>query len=480
MQLASLPKQKMLLFFWIFLFIAVSGFGQSYHAIHGSSYTGATSIFNNPASPVNSSKKWDLNLFAFQLGNSTNSLVINGAEFPPLTAYSINLTKGSQRRWLHQNMDINLMNAMYKLSDKHSISVGLRMRTYNHIHTEPVHLRETFTTLRDFLIDNRSLPGLQGTMTHSFWAEGDINYSRVLQENNAGKLSGGITLQIMKNISGGYVKINKLMAKEYILPTDTIYGIADGYGSYAYSANYDETLVGTNTQSNSNSLLKNAKKSVGISLGIEYLVYDQESDVSEGETKPYSWKFGASLMDIGSNNFNTGTYTGQFSQPKTALNNWDIENKLMGITASNELKDSLATMFNSVKALPATFKIGSPTRLTLNVDRNLGNHFYINGGISLNLKSTSKFTKQNLREFNLITVTPRWETLLFGLYLPVQYNSQGQLWAGAAVKLGPLVAGIHNLGIFKKEPSLSGGGYIMFSIYPIKKSRIRTRLDCRE
>jgi hypothetical protein len=49
---------------------------------------------------------------------------------------------------------------------------------------------------------------------------------------------------------------------------------------------------------------------------------------------------------------------------------------------------------------------------------------------------------------------------------------------GAAIKLGPLVLGIHNLGILKKNALLNGGGYLLLSIHPFSKRRILDHFDC--
>ena len=108
----------------------------------------------------------------------------------------------------------------------------------------------------------------------------------------------------------------------------------------------------------------------------------------------------------------------------------------------------------------------------------MGNHFYINGQISLNFRSTSNFSKQNTRELSLVVLTPRWETEIWGLYFPIQYNTQGQLWMGAALKAGPLVVGMHNIGLLKKDPLLNGGGYLMFSLHPFGQRKYASRLDC--
>jgi hypothetical protein len=65
----------------------------------------------------------------------------------------------------------------------------------------------------------------------------------------------------------------------------------------------------------------------------------------------------------------------------------------------------------------------------------------------------------------LLSVTPRWETLKWGIYLPFQVSMQGQFMAGLALKAGPLLLGFHNLGnISGKNRNVNGGGYLALVI----------------
>ncbi len=50
-----------------------------------------------------------------------------------------------------------------------------------------------------------------------------------------------------------------------------------------------------------------------------------------------------------------------------------------------------------------------------------------------------------------------------------------QFWVGTAIKLGPLVVGIHDIDFFnwfnKGDHQLNGGGYVMLSIHPFGKDK---------
>jgi hypothetical protein len=216
-----------------------------------------------------------------------------------------------------------------------------------------------------------------------------------------------------------------------------------------------------------------------LSLGIEYMVYNTEpAEDALNNNLNYDWKIGISLMDLGAHTFKASQYARQFADPVNTIPDATVEAKFSGVADIQAFSDSVASMFNSSSAITDNFSISNPTRLIINVDKNLGNHFYVNGELNVNFYSTSSPTKLRTRELNLLTVTPRWETMGFGAYLPVQYNTQGQFWIGAAVKLGPLVIGLHNLGLFKKDPGLNGGGYLLFSVHPYGQKKITSKLDC--
>ena len=456
--------QKRFIFFLIGLLNAFFASAQGYQALHGSAYTGSTAVFNNPASSVNSAYKWDFSLLSLQLKMSTNSNFLDSA--------GLRFQQGVNSHFIHANIDLSLLNFLYKIDKNKAFNFNIRARTYNHIKTSPLNINDTINSIHSFLVTNRNTPFIDGFVTHAGWLEGDFNYSQVLLENNYSKITGGVTLQIMKGLSAAHLRINKLSFLESINAVDTAYNFTNGSGSFGYSNNYDAGGV-----SGISDLLKKSTSAIGLSLGVEYLLYNNETGVPNN-TLNYNWKIGASIMDIGANYFTAGVSSFDLVQPKTTVPDNTVDNKLSGAADLKGLKDSLSTLFNSSAPVGGKFSVSLPTRMIFNVDKNLGNHFYVNADVSLNFFSSASIPKLHTRELNLITFTPRYETIGLGAYLPIQYNTQGQLWVGAAIKLGPLVLGVHNLDIFKKDPSVNGGGYLLLSLHPFNKSKVLSDMDC--
>ena len=145
--------------------------------------------------------------------------------------------------------------------------------------------------------------------------------------------------------------------------------------------------------------------------------------------------------------------------------------------------DSLSSIVNNLDPLTGTFTVSNPARMVLNADRSFSKHFFINAELSVNLSVFGAHDARYINEMNLLSVTPRWESRHFGVYMPVIYNTYNQLWVGGALRAGPLLLGVHNLSsLFAQNKTQQGGGYLAFIIRPGKHAREKRdkRFDCPE
>lgn len=271
---------------------------------------------------------------------------------------------------------------------------------YNHMQTNEFNFNDSVNSLNEFLKINRTTPQITGRMTSSGWIEANFNYSQVLHETINSRLSGGLTVQLLKSISGGYSRINRVTYLESRNTRDSVYTLTGGLGSFAYSSNYDVWDAKFSTQANIRNIIKEASGGLGLSLGVEYILYNSVAATDERKPRIYDWKLGLSLMDIGSNRFSTSKFTGQFAQTNQQVNDGDISAKLSGISSARNLRDSLAKLFDTLTVLPAEFRIGNPTRLIFNVDRSLGNNFYANAQVTVHFSSSNSVVKLNTAEQN--------------------------------------------------------------------------------
>jgi len=206
------------------------------------------------------------------------------------------------------------------------------------------------------MVANRNTSYIEGFITHTGWLEADLNYSQVLAETNTSKLSGGITLQIMKGLSGAFLKLNKvsyLEVKNNNSP-DTAYTFTSGSGSLGYSDSYDQSTL--------KDFMKSSHTSFGLSMGIEYLVYNPEMNNEVNNNLNYEWKVGVSLMDIGANVFTPSPNSSQFYAPNAAISDVTLDAKLSGAANIRDFRDSLNTIFTTNATITDNFTISMPTR----------------------------------------------------------------------------------------------------------------------
>jgi hypothetical protein len=474
---------KSLLLFSIHLLLIhtiQSGFAQQYHAIHGSPYAGVSGAFTNPASIGNSLHRWDFQLFSGQTSIYTNTIWAQALKNVITNRPGDYIKDGFQTRNFNTNSDLSLFSAMYRINKKHAVAIAFRGKMYNHIFASNFNIQDTSTSLRSFFNLNRTTPFLDSKSIHAGWGELNLTYAGALLETDNSRLTVGATLQFSKSLIGGFSQMNKARFRENINGTDTSYNSTSGVGEYGYSANYDVLQQFGVTNATIKSFFNEAKSAMGLSVGIEYLNYNNETylDQRNYEGRIYNYKIGFSIIDIGAQKFNTSQYTGRFSENNSGISDAAIARAIRGINNTLDLRDSLGVIYDSIQVLPAQFSIGNPTRAIFNFDKQINPHFFVNAQMVLHFSNAKNAIKQKSNDYSFLTITPRWETLNWGIYMPIQYTRDGQVWTGLAIKAGPFIGGIHRLEILKQGSLLNGGGYILLNIHPFRKKEMKSRIDC--
>lgn len=84
------------------------------------------------------------------------------------------------------------------------------------------------------------------------------------------------------------------------------------------------------------------------------------------------------------------------------------------ITGLDVLNDSIQTVVGQFNRLTGDFRISHPTRLVLNVDRQITDLIYINAELSIPIKALPADKYFQTQDFNLLTITPRRESQNMG------------------------------------------------------------------
>ncbi|MDR3714181.1 MAG: hypothetical protein P4L51_15290 [Puia sp.] len=444
---------------------------QDYHAVNGSSEAGSLGVSNNPASIVNTPFAWDLTLFSAQATTATNTITIyNFAFLAPTRNSQWAFSNGSQSRFVAANLNMHLFNARIALDRQQAIAFGADLRSYLHAKSSPFNYNDSLHDLNNFFNVNNPNNVYSVHSASSSWLQLFGTYSRTLYDDGAHRLNAGVTLKYARAISGAYARLTNGAIQSH--PRDAgdtsfYYTLKSADAQYGYSSNYDRWHNGQSTTQNLKDFLGNTQSGLGIDIGVEYLIKDGEPLTYSGRDAyyDYEWKIGVSLLDLGRKSYKYGYLSRSVGSPRAGVADSILDGKLDGIGSLAAFNDSLAGILSASAPQTGNFQLSDPTRLVINVDHYLGGDFFLNGELSLNLGPSDAGNKLGVQEISLLTVTPRWETHRWGVYLPVQYNALDQFLVGLALKGGPLLIGIHNVAnLFGKSTTQNGGGYIALVI----------------
>jgi hypothetical protein len=281
----------------------------------------------------------------------------------------------------------------------------------------------------------------------------------------------------MRAISGGYANMSNI---QFTPAGNGDYLFTDGSIKYGYSRNYDRLDSNQSTLRNIKNFMTGNAMRLGGSIGLEYVRYwDEAVRTTDPWPDEYNWKLSVSLMDIGSNQFTYGTYSGAASGVAPGAYAGTVQQKFDSLERIRDFRDSLRSISARFTDQRGNFSLRNPTRLLINFDKQFDNDYFINAELQLNLNKVDETLHYNTRELTIAAITPRWETSDWGVYLPIQYTTEGRTWVGLAGKAGPLLIGFHNLAnIFGKNSFPNAGAYLQLRIYPGNSSGKEKGLKC--
>lgn len=459
----------------------LGGKAQDYHAIEGSPFAGAAGVANNPASILSTPYPWDITLFSMQEKNSTNAITFSNFSYlkfhPDTIGY--NWKSGYLKRFAAFNYNVHLLNVRISLGRKNGISFGANLRGYGAARTGAANYNDSLQNMNQFFNINQNT-SYKANLVTSSWLELYGTYSKTILDDRYGRLNAGITLKLMRGISGAYFQLANGAVTRSVQDTLTIYHVAAGSARYGYSSNYDLWHKDQSTATNLKDFLTHTRSGAAVDLGVEYLVKSQAVLVygDDDDYFDYEWKIGVSLLDLGANRYVYGSQSRTAGNPKTSVSDADLNAKFNSTGSLAQFNDSLKTIVNNMSTLRGSFTIYNPARLVINVDRPLQGHFSLNADLTLNLGGSNSGTRLFTKEMTLLAVTPRWETRKLGGYLPLTVTTDGKVWVGGAVKAGPVLLGVHNWAtVFSKTKVQNGGFYLAMIIRPGKGKDFKQKED---
>lgn len=400
-------------------------------------FNGTHGVLLNPANIADSRVQVDINLFGFGAMVANDYVDFAFSKIPELIdegEFFDNIeTNATNRNNALVNFDILGPSFMFNLNEKHSVGLYTRIRSFNNYNNINGNLAEGILNgfgNEDFNLEMNNLDG-----TSHVWGEIGLTYGRVLfYDYDKHYLKAGITIKGLvgmgfaqgssTNLTGTYTVSNQSLTLN---------------GDLSYATTFKED------QSTSD-YLDNIAIGQGVDIGVIYELRTRSSRLADVDDNPrainkYKLKVGLSLLDFGQIKYNDTIKAYTLNESFNPNDEGSIE----------DLLDQNFTPQN----IPAEITMALPTSINLNLDYKIMPLVYANLNVNQTVvKSSVRFNNNRL---NQISLTPRFETRIFSLYLPLAYSQLGGTTLGVGFKAGPLILSSQTLisNLFMDVPSVN-------------------------
>lgn len=463
-----------------FLMLAISvgfAFGQQlYTGIHADNYLGYASIHAQPASISGSLAKL--------------SITASGALFKTTNykAQNLNNLLGYRRNqslkyrehkiggYQHANTSLDILGVKYEFNHKFAMAYGIRMRFFSireglpeeWAQNDATEYKDNVSSITPFDYDRLSMQRFR-------YLEHALTFGGVLVEKRENFLKAGISLKLINGITAGYLfgESGSMQFNNTVGPNASLLSGDMQFGVANDSFELDQRKLG-----------------FGTSIGMVYefrpnpkqYKYDMdgETDIIRYDLPKYKWRFGIALTDIGRVKFTKDSTSHDFANDTTSIEANQYTSLLLNpISYTNQSVVPNATRL----AGDSTWSMNLPASLSLQFDYKVTEKIYANysTAIPLHFKKDPHGVYQKM----IHTLTPRYETSLLGIALPLSFQTNGQFNLGAAVRFqkkgATIFAGSNNISfVFGKRSiyNVSAFGGVAFNIlYKVPKDTDKDKVS---
>lgn len=426
------------------LLAASAAIAQTFPGYNNSNYAGIYGVFSNPASAAGYRYKWDVNIIGADV-NAGNTYV----SFPKSVLFNrpdsfhrdrdFFVDEGANRKQNGWEMaEIVLPSVLYAIDEKQSVSFVWRMRSSSsggNITTPVANFFGIDFPNTDYTGTNLNIP--YAAASSHIWHELGLSYARVIKETYSGRWKAGITLKLLSGVAAGYAATKNA---NFRLNSSQNATINSGTLYYGYNKEMDDWE--SPAQRNLKLFQNNG---IGADIGVIYEYRPDNGGFGEYESSDadgYKFRIGASLTDIGRIKYTKGANNTDLNLVKDDVKPKDIQYR--NKESLKQYSTRLNNYFTPVGSSDSTFNMTLPGAMNFMGDYNIDGRFFVsaNAVIALNTGDMDITKTYALTQFN---ITPRYETPLFGAYLPMTVNHNGQADIGAGIRIGPLLIGSSTL-----------------------------------
>jgi hypothetical protein len=168
-----------------------------------------------------------------------------------------------------------------------------------------------------------------------------------------------------------------------------------------------------------------------------------DGDKWRKDLNKYKLRLGVALLDIGSISYQRDVQrSGGYDISITGSEKLDMDE--ISNTGLDQLKnyfDSRPQFFTPIAGTSSSnYKVSLPTTLHIDADYHFHKGFYVNLAGQLSLVN-AKDNPYNSQYYSSFSITPRYEGLGIGIYVPVNYNALTNFNAGLSLRFKSLFIG---------------------------------------
>lgn len=399
-------------------------FGQSFLGGHFSTKDAILSNSLNPAAGIAGDMKWQVNLIGFSTEAGNNYFSINGKVRDLARNFDKDVNVGQnldgKRKQLHVNLGILGPSGFIRIKKNNAISFGVKARavaTFNDINQDFVysmynHFEDILQWLPNFT-DERATAAVN--VYHEFYA----GYARSFKLGERHALHIGATAKMTTNVFNAQFVTNNLnFNKVFTSATDSFINVGNTTFDLKVSNTIDDGFH-----------YKFGVSGFGFDVGAIY-------EYKLKNSNDHFIMVGASVNDLGFNTYTLGKNSRSFvgnGRNIPAENLVDADGETINLDA---VLDSLGTRTNPT----GKTKIKLPTTLNVFADVRVVKMFYINANFQFNPYTFKKGTPVANLPVD-ITITPRFESRIVSVYVPINYNQYSGFNMGAGLRVGQFTLG---------------------------------------
>ncbi len=436
-------------------------YSQSYLGGHFSTKDAILSNTLNPAAGVAGEMKWQANVLGFNAEIGNNYFSINGKLKGIVKNWDKNKYIGQnldgKRKELHLNLGIMGPGGFVRIGKNNAITFGSRVRaigTFNDINQDFVY--SMYNHFEDILQWLPNFSDERAAAAVNVYSEFYAGYARSIQLAERHSLHVGATVKMTSNIFNAQFTANNLnFNKIYNLASDSFINVGNTRFDLNVSTVIDD---GFNYKFGINGF--------GFDIGLIYEFKQKNSD-------EHFIMIGASVNDLGYNTYKYGKYSRSF-----VGNGKDIPAQNLVDAVGNTINlDAVLDSLGTRSTPTGKGKIKLPTTVNIFTDIRVIKMFYVNANFQFNPFTFKKGdAKANMPTD--ITITPRFDSRIVSVFIPINYNQYSGFNTGIGARIGHFTIGSSSIiTSFAKKKFTGVDFYMNIAIGKSTKSKKKGESD---